>query len=69
MARVGGERRQKILQKIALKTNCTFIGLGIERTDEYKSVTSSGNQHIVYTDRESTSVMSLILGIQSLYQL
>jgi len=60
---------QKILQKTALKTNRTFIGLGTEHTEEYDRLTSLGNQHIIYTDRKSIPDMAPIVGTQSLYQL
>ena len=60
---------EKILQKTALKTNHTFIGLGTEHTDKYESLISSGNQHIIYTDRESIPDMAPIVGTQPLYQL
>jgi len=59
----------KILQKTALKTNRTFIGLGTEHTEEYQRLTSAGNQHIIYTDRKSIPDMAPIVGTQSLYQL
>ena len=62
----GDERK---LQKTSLKTNCTFIGLGTEHTDEYESLTFSGNQHIIYTDKESIPDMTPMLGTQLLYQL
>ena len=60
---------EKILQKIALKENRTFIGLGTEHKDEYKSLASSENHPIIYTDRESIPYMAPILGTQSIYQL
>ena len=43
--------------------------MGIENTDEYENLTSSGNQHIIYTDWESIPDMAPIIGSQSLYQL
>ena len=60
---------QKIQQKKVLKTNWTFIGLGTEHKEEYERLTSLGNQHIIYTDRESIPDMAPIVGTHSLYQL
>ena len=47
---------------------CTLIGLGTDYTDEYESLTSSGNQYIIYTDQEYIPDIAPILGTQLLYQ-
>ena len=52
-----------------MKTNRTFVGLGTENKDKNKSLTSSDNQYIIYTDREYIPDMAPVVGTQSLYQL
>ena len=58
-----------IVQKTPLTTNCTFIGLGIEKLSEYNILKASGEEHIMFTNRENIPNMKTVMGTQNFYQL
>ena len=59
---------ERIVQNTPLSTNCTFIGLGIEKRLEYNTLKASGEEHIIFTDRENIPDTKTVVGTQNFYQ-
>ena len=59
---------ERIINNTPLRTNRTFVGLGTEYKDEYDKLIGAGEQHIVFTDRETIPEISTVEGTQKMFQ-
>ena len=60
---------EKLIQKTPLTTNRTFIGLGTESEEEYNRLQTTGENHIIYTNRLSIPDMRAVAGTQKIFQI
>ena len=59
---------KRVLEKTTLKTNRTFIGLAVETMAALTHLKSSGEEHIVFTDRVNVPDTKVVPGTQRIYQ-
>ena len=59
---------KRVVEKTTLKTNRTFISLAVETMAAFTHLKSSGEEHIVFTDRVNVPDTKAVLGTQMIYQ-